>query len=189
MMSVVAEVASVASIIPGPIGMVAAGVSAVAYAASGDLANAALMTAGIALAAVGAGAAVVAVKAVKTGVKVGTAIAKAAPKAERAFNAVKTVASKVKASISKVRPALARSKSPNWARDAVTYWDKGTFPNLTQSIIYHHSKHALPGQTVRHYVEQGVRLARKVGATGSRVKVKGSGGGIVSPRGKTWTTW
>ena len=43
--------------------MAAAGVSAVAYAASGDLVNAAIMTAGIALAAVGAGAAVVAAKA------------------------------------------------------------------------------------------------------------------------------
>ncbi|MDP3952313.1 RHS repeat-associated core domain-containing protein [Microbacterium sp.] len=62
-MKVVAEVASVASIIPGPIGMAAAGVSAVAYAVTGDFANAALMTAGIALAAAGAGAAVVAVKA------------------------------------------------------------------------------------------------------------------------------
>lgn len=61
----VASIASLAAIIPGPIGMAAAGVATVAYAASGDWSNAALMGAGIAAAAVGAGAAVVAVKAVK----------------------------------------------------------------------------------------------------------------------------
>ena len=111
-MKVVAEVASVASIIPGPIGMAAAGVSAVAYAVTGDFANAALMTAGIALAAVGAGAVVVAVKAgkaVKTAVKAGTLISKASPKAERAFAAVKTVASKVKPALNRVSTIVKRS--------------------------------------------------------------------------------
>jgi len=58
----VANVAAVASIIPGPIGMVAAGISAVSYACAGDWKNAAIMTAGIALSAVGAGAVVAAVK-------------------------------------------------------------------------------------------------------------------------------
>ena len=82
-----------------------AGVASMTYAATNDWANAAIMTAGIALAAVGACAAVVAVKAVKTGVKVGTAIAKAAPKAERAFNAVRTVASKVKPVLNTARDA------------------------------------------------------------------------------------
>ncbi len=43
--------------------MIAAGISAVSYAAAGDWTNAGIMAAGIALAAVGAGAAVVAVKA------------------------------------------------------------------------------------------------------------------------------
>jgi RHS repeat-associated protein len=61
----VATVASVASIIPGPIGMIAAGVSAISYAAAGDWTNAGIMAAGIALSAVGAGAAVLAVKAVR----------------------------------------------------------------------------------------------------------------------------
>ena len=62
----VAAAASIASIIPGPIGMAAAGVAAAAYAAAGDKKQAALMAAGIALAAVGAGGAVVAYKAVKS---------------------------------------------------------------------------------------------------------------------------
>jgi hypothetical protein len=61
----IANIASVVSIIPGPIGMVAAGVSAVAYAAAGDKKAAALACATIALAAVGAGAAVVVAKAAK----------------------------------------------------------------------------------------------------------------------------
>ncbi|MBG6135811.1 discoidin domain-containing protein [Longispora fulva] len=59
----VAVVASIAAIIPGPIGMAAAGVSAVCYAATGNWKMAAVMTAGIALSAVGAGAAVVAARA------------------------------------------------------------------------------------------------------------------------------
>ena len=122
-MKVVAEVASVASIIPGPIGMAAAGVSAVAYAVTGDFANAALMTAGIALAAVGAGAVVVAVKAgkvAKTAIKVGTLISKASPKAERAFAAIKTVASKVKPALnqgtSAVKSVLKAKNEGNWVR-------------------------------------------------------------------------
>jgi RHS repeat-associated protein len=61
----VANVASIVSIVPGPIGMIAAGVSAAAYAANHEYGNAALMAAGIALAAVGAGAAVVAVRAAR----------------------------------------------------------------------------------------------------------------------------
>lgn len=62
----VANVASVASIIPGPIGMVASGVAAVSYAAAGDKKNAVIAAAGIAASAVGAGAAVQAYKAVKS---------------------------------------------------------------------------------------------------------------------------
>ncbi|HSX16049.1 MAG TPA: PA14 domain-containing protein [Candidatus Saccharimonadales bacterium] len=52
------NIASFASMIPGPIGMVASGVAAVSYAAAGDKKAAAIACAGIALAAVGAGAAV-----------------------------------------------------------------------------------------------------------------------------------
>ena len=115
-MKVVAEVASVAAIIPGPIGMAAAGVSAVAYAVTGYWANAALMTAGIALAAVGAGAAVVAIKAAKTSIKVGTMVAKAAPKAERAFNAAKTVASKTKPALNTAKSVLKAKNEGNLVR-------------------------------------------------------------------------
>ena len=71
----VANVASVASVIPGPIGMVAAGVSAVSYAAAGDWKNAGIMAAGIALSAVGAGGVAVAAKAALVAAKV-TAVTK-----------------------------------------------------------------------------------------------------------------
>jgi RHS repeat-associated protein len=73
----VASVASVVSIIPGPIGSIAAGVAAVAYAGSGDWKNAAIMVAGIAAAAVGAGAAVLAAKVAIRGAKVVRTAAKA----------------------------------------------------------------------------------------------------------------
>ncbi|HUS25893.1 MAG TPA: PA14 domain-containing protein [Nevskiaceae bacterium] len=53
-----ANIASVGSMIPGPIGMASAAVSAAAYAKAGDRKNAVLMAATIAAAAVGAGGAV-----------------------------------------------------------------------------------------------------------------------------------
>jgi len=62
-----ANLASVASIVPGSIGMAASAVAVVSYAAAGDKKAAALACAGIALAAVGAGGIAVAVKAAKTG--------------------------------------------------------------------------------------------------------------------------
>ncbi len=54
----IAAVTSFASMIPGPIGMAAAAVSAASYAAAGDKKNAVLMAVTIAAAGVGAGAAV-----------------------------------------------------------------------------------------------------------------------------------
>ncbi|MFE2914063.1 RHS repeat-associated core domain-containing protein [Kitasatospora indigofera] len=65
-LNVVAKVAEVASYIPGPIGSVAAVVSAVSYAATGNWAKAAEMAISVAAAAVGARAAVAAVVAVRT---------------------------------------------------------------------------------------------------------------------------
>jgi hypothetical protein len=59
---IVAAVASVASMVPGPVGMAAAAVSVVAYYAAGDRKQAAFAAAGIVLAAVGAGAAVAVAK-------------------------------------------------------------------------------------------------------------------------------
>lgn len=87
-----ANIASFASIIPGPIGMASAAVSAAAYAAAGDKKNAALMAAGVALAAVGAGAAVKAVQAARlagVGAKTGQFLVKAAPKVKTAVSAVR----------------------------------------------------------------------------------------------------
>jgi RHS repeat-associated protein len=90
---VIAAVASVASIIPGPIGMVASGVAAAAYLVTGDYADAAIAAAGIALAAVGAGAAAVAAKAARAA-EVGADAAKAAKavkEGEEVAKAAKTV--------------------------------------------------------------------------------------------------
>jgi len=61
-----ANLASWASIIPGPVGMVAAGISVVAYAAAGDKKQAIIAATSIAAAAVGAGLAVKAAKIAKT---------------------------------------------------------------------------------------------------------------------------
>ena len=68
-------------------------------------------------------------------------------------------------------------------------WDRGTFKNKTQSIIHHYKKHGKPGQSLMDYARQGARLAMRTGATGKKVYVRGSGGGIVSRNGKTYTTW
>ncbi len=68
-----ANIASIGSMIPGPIGMVSAAVSAAVYAKAGDKRQALIMASGIALAAVGAGGAVKiyqSVKSVKTTVAV-----------------------------------------------------------------------------------------------------------------------
>jgi RHS repeat-associated protein len=60
----VTAVASIGSMIPGPIGMIASGVAVAGYAAQGNYRQAAVYGAGIALAAVGAGAGIAAIKAV-----------------------------------------------------------------------------------------------------------------------------
>ena len=67
---VVANVASIASIIPGPIGSACAGVAAVAYFASGDKADGAMMVAQIALSMAGAGAVGLAAKVAMRGAKI-----------------------------------------------------------------------------------------------------------------------
>ena len=79
-----ARVASLGSIIPGPVGMAAAGVACAAYAISGDKKQALLMAGTVALAAVGAGAATAAFKATKAAggvTKLATAAGKMAVKA------------------------------------------------------------------------------------------------------------
>ena len=68
----VANIASIGSMIPGPIGMAAAGVAAVSYAAAGDKKQAMIAAAGIAAAAVGAGGAVIAYKAAKSAKAIST---------------------------------------------------------------------------------------------------------------------
>ncbi|OCI29632.1 tRNA nuclease WapA precursor [Oerskovia enterophila] len=76
----IAVVGEIASIIPGPIGAAAAGISAVAYAASGNKGKALMMAGTIVASAVGAGLAIGAVKAVR--------IAKAAAPAVKEMIAV-----------------------------------------------------------------------------------------------------
>ena len=97
-------------------------------------------------------------------------------------------AARVATQVAKVS-AVARPAATSWARQVVKHWDRGTFPNRLQSLRYHFAKHGAEGQTLQGYAAQGVQLAQRVGATGQRVIVKGSGGAIVSPRGKTWTAW
>jgi RHS repeat-associated protein len=82
-----------------------------------------------------------------------------------------------------------RPASSNWARDAIRSWDRGTYNNVTHSIRDHFARHGRPGQSLRDYATQGVRLAQQVGATGRTVRVRGPGGGIVSRRGQVYTTW
>ncbi len=86
-LKVVATVGEIASNIPGPIGAAAAGVSAVAYAAQGNTAQALIMGATAAAALVGAGAVVKGAAAVlragRTAFKAGQAAARAVPKLAR----------------------------------------------------------------------------------------------------------
>ena len=105
----VANVASVASIIPGPIGMIAGGVAAVSYAAAGDWKDAAISAAGALLDVVGGGAIAFAAK-VAVGAKVahfGAAVLKAAPKFKK-FAPMMAVAGKV-----------VRTTRPTWRNKTV----------------------------------------------------------------------
>ena len=84
MFKAVAQVAEVASWVPGPVGAAAAAVSAVSYAASGNRAKALEMSLTAAAALVGAAAAVrVGFKATKIAAKVGQRVATAARRTER----------------------------------------------------------------------------------------------------------
>ncbi|MBL8032041.1 MAG: hypothetical protein JNK33_07020, partial [Candidatus Doudnabacteria bacterium] len=84
----IANLASVVSMVPGPIGMVASGVAAASYAAAGDYKSAAMAVAGIGLAAVGAGAVVGAAKIAKS-----ASAASIVAKGARAEKAVKAAGS------------------------------------------------------------------------------------------------
>ena len=84
LLSAVAVVGEIASLIPGPVGAAAAGISAVAYAVQGNTAKAIEMGVTAAAALVGAGAVVrVAARAVGSAVKAGQTVARAAPRVMR----------------------------------------------------------------------------------------------------------
>lgn len=84
LLSAVAVVGEIASLIPGPIGAAAAGVSAVAYAVQGNTAKALEMGVTAAAALVGAGPVVrVAARAASTAIKAGQTVARAAPRIAR----------------------------------------------------------------------------------------------------------
>ena len=106
-LSVVATVGEIASLIPGPIGAAAAGVSAIAYAAQGNTAKAIEMGITAAAALVGAGAVVkVAARAVTTARSAGQVAARAAPKVVRAASAgASRVRSAVRSAASHLRRA------------------------------------------------------------------------------------
>ena len=85
----IAVVADVASIVPGPIGMLSGGVAAGAYQATGDRQAALWAAAGAAAAMVGGGAAVKLAK-VSVAAKTGALALRAGPKAARAASGGKT---------------------------------------------------------------------------------------------------
>ncbi len=97
-----ANITSVGSIIPGPIGMASAAVSAAAYAKAGDKKNACLMAAGIAAAAIGAGMAVKAAQAAKMAEE-GSTVARATRAVTRIATSVSRAATKERWIGTKVR--------------------------------------------------------------------------------------
>ena len=121
-LKVVAAVGEIASNIPGPIGAAAAGVSAVAYAAQGNTAQALIMGATAAAALVGAGAVVrVAARAISVARSAGQ-VARAAPRIARARAALSAVshrASQVNQTL-KQRYAQHLSQAYNGGRARVT---------------------------------------------------------------------
>ena len=100
-LKVIAKVAEIASFIPGPIGAAAAGISAAAYAATGNKKAAIIMAATVGAALVGAGAAVAAAKWAGAAAKVGRVAA--------GGKSVRAVASTVRTSAPRATPvAVAR---------------------------------------------------------------------------------
>ncbi len=155
----VAVVGEVASVIPGPVGAVAAGLSTVAYAASGNKGKALEMAGTIVAAAVGAGAVLGAVKAVKI--------------ARAAAPAVKTAIRVAKSN----RAVLSNSKVWSAAFKSKTF---GAKSKLFGDV---YSGAAKPGVLNRGRVQigwSGARVAkangRKVARTVFRIAIKGPSG-------------
>ncbi|GAA1030670.1 MULTISPECIES: RHS repeat-associated core domain-containing protein [Amycolatopsis] len=164
LISAVTKVAEVVSWIPGPIGAIASGVAAVGNAVQGNWGQAALYAAS----AVTGGMAKLAVAAASRVGKVASRGIQVVSKPNR---------------VKRIAPA------GKWAQNVVRHWDRGTFPNRLQSLRYHYKKHGRPGQTFKEYARQGYKLSKRTGATGKKQYVRGKGGGIVSAKGRTYTTW
>ncbi|MCB2176145.1 MAG: hypothetical protein KQH57_10090 [Actinomycetales bacterium] len=96
LLKAVAVVGEIASLVPGPVGAAAAGISAVAYAAQGNTSKALEMGVTAAAALVGCGAVVKVATRVGAAVKAGAMASRAAPKLERAAAMVKKVLPKVR---------------------------------------------------------------------------------------------
>ncbi|MGX1576660.1 RHS repeat-associated core domain-containing protein [Cellulosimicrobium funkei] len=103
-----AVVGEVASIIPGPVGAAAAGISAVAYAASGNRRQALIMAGTVVAAAVGAGAVVGAIKVARVAPRAVSA-AKAGISVVHQSRAVTSVNSKAKAVIGAAKAKLKKN--------------------------------------------------------------------------------
>jgi hypothetical protein len=141
--AVVAPIAAMASIIPGPIGAAAAGISAAAYAVNGNLKQAAIMAATAAAAFVGAGAvgaaAVLAVKAVaKVAARVVPKITKALGPSNRLLKITSTSMLGVRAFKSRIVGAGSRlfgNKTMNAAGVQGLFNRAGSFVRVGWSVV------------------------------------------------------
>ncbi|MFF2073888.1 ricin-type beta-trefoil lectin domain protein [Kitasatospora sp. NPDC058162] len=120
---VVAKVAEVAAYIPGPIGAVAATVSAVSYAATGNWEKAAEMAVTAVAQTVGAGPVVKAAATVVKTVRVASRAARAAPEARATFRAV--ASSPIKNFASKLVRQAPRRQTP---------WHPTTFQSKAEAV-------------------------------------------------------
>ncbi|WP_329611621.1 RHS repeat-associated core domain-containing protein [Kitasatospora herbaricolor] len=173
-LNVVAKVAEVASYIPGPIGSIAAGVSAVSYAAVGNWSKAAEMTCMVVAAAVGA-----------------TVVAKAAISAARSVRAVKlslafTKTAKYNTNAANVRlynkvgkivqqhgfPGQASLKGPLWAVDRPNVYANRALQTVekAQQVRSRFTKREL--RTVRNYFNRLHKLSSAKGEFNPNAKAR-----------------
>jgi hypothetical protein len=147
----VAKVAEVASMIPGPIGAAAAGVSSVAYAATGNTAKAVEMGITAAAQLVGAGAAVAVgfrvAKGIATAAKIGNGAARAAPKLSR----VASAAQRANAGAAIVRKGQAGERA----------WMRASSMSKNTNIVKVNGRKRIPDGLSRHNVHEVKNVMRQ----------------------------
>ncbi|GHH61234.1 hypothetical protein GCM10018781_07300 [Kitasatospora indigofera] len=155
-LNVVAVVAEIASNIPGPIGSIAAGVSAVSYAATGNWAKAAEMTITVAAALVGAGPVVKAAAAVVKTVRASSRVGKVASVGKSVFRAAAPAACTIGNSFTPDTQVLMAdgtyaSIGTVQVGDQVLATDPGTGETALEPVL-----DVITGYGTRHLVEVGV---------------------------------